>query len=166
MPDEIDLNSYLSSPYSSDLRKKQMMQHSFDQNRRLNESIEEYQARMAKYREEHQQKLIDENTDVLQQRLANLDISNIGTKNRLAIEYLISQAQSIRQFAYNNLYNAEKIDFTTLNKAVEAANARLKSLKNGNDNTDIGTSIYADTYKAAQKEKETVLDKIFKTDKK
>lgn len=166
MSDELDLNAYLSSPYSSDMRKQQMLQHSFAQNRRLNESIEEYQARMAKFREENQQKLIDENTDVLQQRLANLDISNIGTKNRLAIEYLISQAQAIRQFAYNNAYNAEKIDFTTLNKAVEAASARLRSLKNGNNNTDIGTSIYADTYKAAQKQKETVLDKIFKTDNK
>ena len=161
MVDEIDLNAYLSSPYSKDMRKQQIMQKAAEQNRRINESIEEYQARMAKFREENQQCLIDENTDVLKERLANLDISNIGTKNRLAIEYLISQAQSIRQFAYNNMYNIDSVDFTTLNKAVEAANARLRSLKNGNDNTDLGTGIYADTYKAAQKQKETVLDKIF-----
>ena len=161
MADEIDLNSYLSSPYSKDLRRQQIVQRAVEQNRRINESIEEYQARMAKFREENQQCLIDENTDVLKERLANLDISNIATKNRLAIEYLISQAQAIRQFAYNNMYNVDSIDFTTLNKAVEVANARLRSLKNGNDNTDIGTSIYADTYKTAQKQKETVLDKIF-----
>ena len=161
MVDEIDINAYLSSPYSSDVRKQQIMQKAAEHNRRINESIEEYQARMAKFREENQQRLIEENTDILQERLANLDISNIGTKNRLAIEYLISQAQSIRQFAYNNMYNIDAIDFTTLNKAVDAANARLRSLKKGNNNTDLGTSIYADTYKTAQKEKETVLDKIF-----
>ena len=161
MSDEIDLNAYLSSPYSKDLRKQQIMQRAAEQNRRLNESIEAYQVRMAKFREENQQRLIDENTDILKERLANLDISNIGTKNRQAIEYLISQAQAIRQFAYNNAYNIDSIDFTTLNKAVEVANARLRSLKNGNGNSDLGTSIYADTYKAAQKQKETVLDKIF-----
>ena len=161
MVDEIDINAYLSSPYSSDVRKQQIMQKAAEHNRRINESIEEYQARMAKFREENQQRLIEENTDILQERLANLDISNIGTKNRLAIEYLINQAQSIRQFAYNNMYNIDAIDFTTLNKAVDAANARLRSLKKGNNNTDLGTSIYADTYKTAQKEKETVLDKIF-----
>ena len=166
MVDEIDLNAYLSSPYSSDIRKQNLLNQSAKMSRMITESVEEYNARMAKYREENRQKLINENTDVLLERLANLDISSIGTKNRAAIEYLINQAQSIRMFAYNNMYDTNSIDFTTLNKAVEAANARLKSLKNGNDKTDIGTSIYADTYIAAQQQKENLLDKVFKSNKK
>lgn len=166
MVDEID--AYLSSPYSSDLRRSQgaSMIDSAKNIRNVKESVEEYKARMAKFREENQQKIISENTDVLQERLANLDISNIGTKNRIAIEALIREAQSIKNFAYNNMYNTSNIDFTTLNKAVDAANARLRSLKNGNNNTDLGTSIYADTYKSSSDKKTDILQKLLNNKKK
>ena len=126
MVDEIDFNAFVSSPYSSDIKKQQQayLQQSAQNIRRVTESVEEYKARMAKYKEEHQQKLIDENTDVLAQRLANLDISGIATKNRTAIENLIREAQSIKFFAYNNHYNTGVIDLSTLDKAVLAAQAR------------------------------------------
>ena len=166
MVDEID--SYLSSPYSSDLRKSQRvsMLESAKNIRNVKESVEEYKARMAKFREENQQKIISENTDVLQERLANLDISNIATKNRIAIEALIREAQSIKNFAYNNMYNTSSIDFTTLNKAVEAANARLRSLKNGNKNTDLGTGIYSDTYRTSVDKNSDILQKLLNNKKK
>ena len=166
MVDEID--AYLSSPYSSDLRRTQRVSMSdcAKNMRNAKESIEEYNARMAKFREENQQKIIAENTDVLQERLANLDISNIATKNRMAIEALIREAQSIKNFAYNNMYNTSSIDFTTLNKAVEVANARLKSLKNGNQNTDLGTGIYADTYRSSKDKNSDILQKLLNNKKK
>lgn len=168
MTDKIDLNAFISSPYSSDLKKQQWenLAESAKNIRKINESVEEYKARMAQYREELQEKTRSENTDVLQERLANLDISNIGTKNRIAIENLIREAQAIRLFAYNNNYDTNSIDFATLNKAVEAANARLRSLKNGNDNTNLGTGIFADTYKKQNKSNDDLLSKMLNNSKK
>lgn len=168
MTDKIDLNAFISSPYSSDLKKQQLenLAESAKNIRKINESVEEYKARMAQYREELQEKTRSENTDVLQERLANLDISNIGTKNRIAIENLIREAQAIRLFAYNNNYDTNSIDFATLNKAVEAANARLRSLKNGNDNTNLGTGIFADTYKKQNKSNDDLLSKMLNNSKK
>lgn len=168
MVDEIDLNAFVSSPYSSDIKKQQKAFLSAQNIRKATESVEEYKARMAKFREEHEQKLLTENTDILAQRLANLDISNIGTKNRTAIENLIREAQSIKFFAYNNHYNNAEIDFTTLDKAVIAAQMRLNNLKSGKENADIGTGIYSDTYRksSAKNSENNVLSKIFGNDKK
>lgn len=165
MVDEIDLNSFVSSPFSSDISKQQKAFLSAKNIRKVSESVDEYNARMAKYKEEHRQKLLEENTDVLQQRLANLDISAIGTKNRTAIENLIREAQSIKFFAYNNNYDMSNIDFTTLDKAVIAAQMRLQNMKNGNDSNS-GTSIYADSYKKSSSKENNVLDKIFNTNNK
>ena len=168
MVDEIDFNAFVSSPYSSDIKKQQQayLQQSAQNIRRVTESVEEYKARMAKYKEEHQQKLIDENTDVLAQRLANLDISGIATKNRTAIENLIREAQSIKFFAYNNHYNTGVIDLSTLDKAVLAAQARLENIKNGKEDSTIGTGIYADTYRTSPKKNNDILSKLLDTKKK
>ncbi len=168
MVDEIDFNAFVSSPYSSDIKKQQQayLQQSAQNIRRVTESVEEYKARMAKYKEEHQQKLIDENTDVLAQRLANLDISGIATKNRTAIENLIREAQSIKFFAYNNHYNTGVIDLSTLDKAVLAAQARLENIKNGKEDSTIGTGIYADTYRTSSKKNNDILSKLLDTKKK
>lgn len=168
MVDEIDLNAFVSSPFSSDLKKQQheQLQESARNIRKVTESVEEYKARMAQFKEQHEQKLIDENTDVLAQRLANLDISGIATKNRTAIENLIREAQSIKFFAYNNRYNTGDLDLTNLNKAIDAANARLRSMKSGNQNTDIGTGIFADTYRRSKKSDNDVLNKLLGNEKK
>lgn len=166
MVDEIDLNSFVSSPFSSDIRKQQQAYLSAKNIRKATETVEEYKARMAKFKEEHQQKLIDENTDALAQRLANLDISGIGTKNRTAIENLIREAQSIKFFAYNNQYNNGNIDFTNLDKAVLAAQARLNNIKNGRESKDIGTGIFADSYRPSKKDDNNVLNKLLNNNKK
>ena len=160
MVDEIDLNAFVSSPYASDLREQQKAYLSAKNIRKATETVEEYQARMAKFKEEHEQKLINENTDVLAQRLANLDISNIGTRNRTAIENLIKDIQSIKFFAYNNRYNNANIDLSTLDKALLAAQARLNSIKNGKEDNTIGTGIFADTYRLSSKNNDDLLGKM------
>ncbi len=166
MVDEIDLNAFVSSPYASDIKKQQQAYMSAKNIRKVTESVEEYKARMAQFKEEHEQKLIDENTDVLQKRLENLDISNIGTKNRLAIESLIREAMSIKYFANNNMYNTKNIDLSTLDKALLAAQARLNSIKNGKEDSSIGTGIYADTYRASSKNSDDILSKLLNNGKK
>lgn len=160
MVDEIDLNAFISSPFSSDIKKQQKAFLSARNIRKATESVEEYQARMAKFKEEHRQKLIDENTDVLAQRLANLDISNIATKNRTAIENLIREAQSIKFFAYNNNYDMSNIDLSTLDKAMLAAQARLNNIKNGKEDSSIGTGIFADTYRPSERKENNILNKL------
>ena len=148
MSDEIDLNAYITSPYSSDLQKQRDRAFESAKNiRKITETPEEYRVRMAQQEMAHMEQLKRENTDVLQQRLANLDITNIATKNRAAIENLIRDAESIKYFALYNNYNMNAIDFTNLDKAVKAAQIRLQSLKKGEDKRDIGTGIFADTYR-------------------
>ena len=166
MVDEIDLNAFVSSPYASDIKKQQQAYLSAQNIRRVNESIEEYKARMAQFRTEHEQKLVKENTDILQKRLENLDISNIATKNRLAIENMIKEAMSIKYFAYNNMYNTKDIDLSTLDKAILAAQARLNNIKNGREDSSIGTGIYADTYRTSAKAGDDILSKLLNNGKK
>lgn len=165
MVDEIDLNSFVSSPFSSDINRQQKAFLSAKNIRKVSESVDEYNARMAQHKEEHRQKLLEENTDALQQRLANLNIAAIGTQNRAAIENMIREAQSIKFFAYNNNYDMSNIDFTTLDKAVISAQMRLQNMKNGNDR-DSGSSIYSDSYKKSSSKEPNLLDKIFNSDKK
>ncbi len=166
MVDEIDLNAFLSSPYAADVKRQQQAYLSAQNIRKATESVEEYKARMAKYKEELRQQLINENTDVLQQRLANLDISGIATKNRTAIENLIREAQSIKFFAYNNMYNTANIDLSTLDKALLAAQARLNNIKNGKEDNTIGTGIFADTYRLSSKEDNGISKLLNNTSKK
>lgn len=151
MSEEIDLNSYLTSPFSKDIQQQQKAFLSAQNIRKATETVEEYKARMAKYKEEHEQKLIQENTDVLQRRLANLDIANISNQNRSAIENLIKEAQSIKFFAYNNRYNTGAIDFSNLDKAIIIAQARLKSINEGNEKP-LRTGIFADNYQFSTSE--------------
>lgn len=166
MVDEIDLNAFVSSPYASDIKKQQQAYMSAKNIRKINESVEEYKARMAQFREQQEQKLIAENTDILQKRLENLDISNIATKNRLAIESLIREAQSIKYFAYNNMYKTKDIDLSTLDKAILAAQARLNNIKTGKEDSSIGTGIYADTYRTATKASDSILNKLLNNNSK
>lgn len=159
--DKIDLNSYITSPFASDLKKQRdAALDSAKSIRKVTETPEEYRIRIAKQNEEHQQELMSENTDVLQQRLANLDISNISTKNRIAIENMIREAQSIKFFAYNNHYNTNSVDFDNLNKAISAGQLRLKSLEKGSDKRDIGTGIYPDTYRKSSSSNDDLLNKL------
>ena len=92
-----------------------------------------------------------------------MDISNIATKNRSAIEKLIAEAQSIRFFAYNNKFDKSVIDFTTFEKAVLAAQNRLYNLKNGKNSRDIGTGIFADTYRKTSSD-DDILSKLLNND--
>lgn len=148
MSEEIDLNAYITSPYSSDLKKQRDAAFESAKNiRKVTETPEEYRIRMAQQEIAHQEELRRENTDVLKQRLANIDIASIGTKNRAAIENMIREAESIKFFALYNNYDMNAIDFRTLDKAVKAAQLRLQSLKKGEDKRDIGTGIFADTYR-------------------
>ena len=114
---------------------------------------------MAQQEMAHKEQLKNENTDVLQQRLANIDIANIATKNRAAIENMIREAESIKYFALYNNYDMSAIDFRNLDKAVKAAQLRLQSLKKGEDKRDIGTGIFADTYRKSTKN-DSILDKL------
>ena len=113
---------------------------------------------MAQQEMAHKEQLKNENTDVLQQRLANIDIANIATKNRAAIENMIREAESIKYFALYNNYDMSAIDFRNLDKAVKAAQLRLQSLKKGEER-DIGTGIFADTYRKSTKN-DSILDKL------
>lgn len=161
MSDEMNIDAYITSPFSKDLQKQRDAALESARNiRKVTETPEEYRIRMAQQEEAHRQQLRSENTDVLQQRLANLDISNIATKNRAAIESMIAEAESIKFYALYNNYDMSKIDFTTLDKAVKAAQLRLQSLKKGEDKRDIGTGIYADTYRTAKQESDNLLDKL------
>ena len=63
MVDEIDLNAFLSSPYAADVKRQQQAYLSAQNIRKATESVEEYKARMAKYKEELRQQLINENPD-------------------------------------------------------------------------------------------------------
>ncbi len=148
MSDDMNIDAYITSPYSSDLKKQRDAAFESARNiRKVTETPEEYSIRMAQQEMQHQEELKHENTDVLKQRLANLDISNIATKNRAAIEAMISEAESIKFFALYNNYDMNSIDFRNLDKAVKAAQIRLQSLKKGEDKKDIGTGIYSDTYR-------------------
>ena len=97
MSDEMNIDAYITSPYSSDLKKQRDAAFESARNiRKVTETPEEYRIRMAQQEMKHQEELKAENTDVLHQRLANLDIANIGTKNRAAIEAMIREAESIK----------------------------------------------------------------------
>lgn len=152
MPDDMNIDAYITSPYSSDLKKQRDAAFDSARNiRKVTETPEEYRIRMAQQEMAHKEQLKNENTDVLQQRLANIDIANIATKNRAAIENMIREAESIKYFALYNNYDMSAIDFRNLDKAVKAAQLRLQSLKKGEDKRDIGTGIFADTYRKSTK---------------
>lgn len=160
MPDEIDLNAYITSPYSSDLQKQRDRAFDSAKNiRKVTETPEEYRIRMAQQEMAHKEQLRNENTDVLMQRLANIDISNIGTKNRSAIENMIQEAESIKYYALYNNYDMSAIDFRNLDKAVKAAQMRLQSIKKGDEKRDIGTGIFPDTYRKSKTDN-SILDKL------
>ena len=161
MSDEMNIDAYITSPFSKDLQKQRDAALDSARNiRKVTETHEEYRIRMAQQEQENFQRLKNENTDVLRQRLANLDISNIATKNRAAIEAMIAEAQSIKFFALYNHYNMPDIDFTTLDKAIKAAQLRLQGLKKGEASTDIGTGIYSDTYRKASNNGDDLLNKL------
>lgn len=161
MPDEMNIDAYITSPFSKDMQKQRDAAFNSAKNiRKVTETPEEYRIRMAQQDEQHKQQLKSENTDVLHQRLANLDVSNIGTKNRAAIESMIAEAESIKYYALYNNYDMSSVDFTNLDKAVKAAQLRLQSMKKGDDKKDAGTGIYADTYRRAQDEKDSLLNKL------
>ena len=90
MFDEINLNAFISSAHAVDIKKQQQkqLQDSVKNIRKANESVEEYKIRMAKVLEENKAAFSNQNTDVLKQRLENLDVSSIATKNRVAINLL------------------------------------------------------------------------------
>ncbi len=160
MPDDMNIDAYITSPYSSDLKKQRDAAFDSARNiRKVTETPEEYRIRMAQQEMAHKEQLKSENTDVLQQRLANIDIANIATKNRAAIENMIREAESIKYFALYNNYDMSAIDFRNLDKAVKAAQLRLQSLKKGEDKRDIGTGIFADTYRKSTKN-DSILDKL------
>lgn len=160
MPDDMNIDAYITSPYSSDLKKQRDAAFDSARNiRKVTETPEEYRIRMAQQEMVHKEQLKSENTDVLQQRLANIDIANIATKNRAAIENMIREAESIKYFALYNNYDMSAIDFRNLDKAVKAAQLRLQSLKKGEDKRDIGTGIFADTYRKSTKN-DSILDKL------
>lgn len=153
MSDEMNIDAYITSPYSSDLKKQRDAAFESARNiRKVTETPEEYRIRMAQQEMKHQEELKAENTDVLRQRLANLDVANIGTKNRAAVEAMIREAESIKYFALYNNYDMNSVDFRNLDKAVKAAQLRLQSLKKGEDKRDIGTGIFPDTYTKSSKE--------------
>lgn len=157
----MNIDAYITSPFSKDLQKQRDAALDSARNiRKVTETPEEYRIRMAQQEQENFQRLKNENTDVLRQRLANLDISNIATKNRAAIEAMIAEAQSIKFFALYNHYNMPDIDFTTLDKAIKAAQLRLQGLKKGEASTDIGTGIYSDTYRKASNNGDDLLNKL------
>ena len=160
MSDDMNIDAYITSPYSSDLKKQRDAAFDSARNiRKVTETPEEYRIRMAQQEMAHKEQLKNENTDVLQQRLANIDIANIATKNRAAIENMIREAESIKYFALYNNYDMSAIDFRNLDKAVKAAQLRLQSLKKGEDKRDIGTGIFADTYRKSTKN-DSILDKL------
>jgi len=160
MPDDMNIDAYITSPYSSDLKKQRDAAFDSARNiRKVTETPEEYRIRMAEQEMAHKEQLKNENTDVLQQRLANIDIANIATKNRAAIENMIREAESIKYFALYNNYDMSAIDFRNLDKALKAAQLRLQSLKKGEDKRDIGTGIFADTYRKSTKN-DSILDKL------
>jgi hypothetical protein len=160
MPDDMNIDAYITSLYSSDLKKQRDAAFDSARNiRKVTETPEEYRIRMAQQEMAHKEQLKNENTDVLQQRLANIDIANIATKNRAAIENMIREAESIKYFALYNNYDMSAIDFRNLDKAVKAAQLRLQSLKKGEDKRDIGTGIFADTYRKSTKN-DSILDKL------
>ena len=161
MSEELNLDAYITSPFASDLKKQRDAAYNSARNiRKVTETPEEYRIRLAQQEQQHLEELRSENTDVLHKRLASLDISNIGTKNRIAIEQMIRDAEAIRFFALYNHYDMSAMDFTTLDNAVKAAKLRLESLKKGENKTHFGNDIYADTYVKAQKEKDNVLTKL------
>ena len=160
MSDDMNIDAYITSPFASDIKKQRDAAFESAKNiRKVTETPEEYRIRMAQQEMVHQEQLRHENTDVLQQRLANIDIANIATKNRAAIENMIREAESIKYFALYNNYDMNAIDFRTLDRAIKAAQLRLQSLKRGEDNRDIGTGIYADTYRKAAANN-SILDKL------
>ena len=160
MPEDMNIDAYITSPYSSDLKEQRDAAFDSARNiRKVTETPEEYRIRMAQQEMAHKEQLKNENTDVLQQRLANIDIANIATKNRAAIENMIREAESIKYFALYNNYDMSAIDFRNLDKAVKAAQLRLQSLKKGEDKRDIGTGIFADTYRKSTKN-DSILDKL------
>ena len=160
MPDDMNIDAYITSPYSSDLKKQRDAAFDSARNiRKVTETPEEYRIRMAQQEMAHKEQLKNENTDVLQQRLANIDIANIATKNRAAIENMIREAESIKYFALYNNYDMRTINFRNLDKAIKAAQLRLQSLKKGEDKRDIGTGIFADTYRKSTKN-DSILDKL------
>jgi len=161
MSEELNLDAYITSPFSSDLKKQRDAAFESVKNiRKVTETPEEFRIRMAQQEQQHLEELKSENTDVLYKRLANIDISNIGTKNRIAIEQMIREAEAIRFFALYNHYDMSAIDFTTLDNAVKAAKLRLQSLKKGENKTHFGSDIYADTYVKAEQKKDDVLTKF------
>lgn len=160
MADEINLDSYLSSPFSTDVRKQQQAEQAFlsAQNiRKANESVEDYKIRMAQNNEQFRQKILQENTDILQERLTNLNIKAVSNQNMRAIEDFIKNAQSIKFFAHNNHYDGNSIDLTNLERAMAEAQTRLKNMKNGRENK--GSGIFSDNYQRGDKT-DSLLEKL------
>ena len=94
MSDDMNIDAYITSPFASDIKKQREAAFESAKNiRKVTETPEEYRIRMAQQEMAHQEQLRHENTDVLQQRLANIDIANIATKNRAAIENMIREAE-------------------------------------------------------------------------
>lgn len=159
MSDNMNIDAYITSPFSSDIKKQRDAAFESAKNiRKVTETPEEYRLRLAQEEIERQERLRNENTGILQERLANIDIRNIATKNRAAIEDMIRQAESIKYFALYNNYDMNAIDFRNLDKAIKVAQMRLKSLRSGKDE-DLGTGIYTDNYKPASKDT-SILDKL------
>ena len=89
MPDDMNIDAYITSPYSSDLKKQRDAAFDSARNiRKVTETPEEYRIRMAQQEMAHKEQLKNENTDVLQQRLANIDIANIAAKNSTCLFHL------------------------------------------------------------------------------
>ena len=163
MQDKMNIEAFVTSPFSSDLKKQQEAAFDSAKNiRKVTETPEEYRIRLAQQEQQHKQQLQNENTDVLKQRLSNLDISNIATKNRAAIEAMISEAESIKYYALYNNYDMAAVDFVNLDKAVKVAQMRLQQLKK-NEKKDLGTGIFSDTYRKFHNNKDNLLDKLFES---
>lgn len=161
MQEDFKLSVFSTSPYSTDLQKQRDAALDSARNiRKVTETPEEYRIRRAQEEQQRLQRLRGENTDELQKRLAELDISNIATRNRVDVEQMIRDAEAIKFFALYNNYDMSAIDFTTLDKAVKAAQLRLQGLKREEEKTDIGSGIFADAYVKARAEKDNILDKM------
>ena len=158
MADEINLDAYITSPFSSDLKKQRDAAFESARNiRKVTETPEEYRIRLQQDELARQERLRNENTGILQERLASIDITSIATKNRQAIENMIREAESIKFFALFNNYDMNAIDFRNLDRAIKAAQTRLQCLKKG-EKDNLG-NLYIDNYQKTPKET-TLLDKL------
>lgn len=163
MTEEIDLNAYITSPYASDLKKQRDAAFESAKNiRKVTESPEEYKIRMTQQNEIQKLGLRKNNEDVLKQRLANLDITNIATKNRIAIENMIKEAEAIKFFAMYNQYNISKNDLTKIDNAIKNAQLQLVLLKKEEElkKHTPHKNIFFDTYTKENNSNDNVLNKL------